>query len=255
MSTLITNIIIRRVSQSSKCKFLIVLTLVSFLFAQSQTNNAALTIKWIGNPNAINSLFGVIHTAPTLALNIADYNHAYLDQFTKGNTKLLNNRDSIIADSIINQIAVKFFSDLAYGNHPPNLQSTGYRFKLNTYNINELIIKHSKSNSLPKLVQYLNTNSFEVSKLLATLKVYQDSSKKNNTRIKQLVRAINDYRWLRAVSETQRVVLVNIPSAQLRVYEREKTLLAMKLILGKARTPSKTFSTLIQKITINPYWV
>jgi hypothetical protein len=255
MSTLITNIIIRRVSQSSKCKFLIVLTLVSFLFAQSQTNNAALTIKWIGNHNAISSLDGVIHTAPTLALNIADYNHAYLDQFTKGNTKLLNNRDSIIADSIINQIAVKFFSDLAYGNHPPNLQSTGYRFKLNTYNINELIIKHSKSNSLLKLAQYLNTNSFEVSKLLATLKVYQDSSKKNNTRIKLLVRAINDYRWLRAVSETQRVVLVNIPSAQLRVYEREKTLLAMKLILGKARTPSKTFSTLIQKITINPYWV
>jgi murein L,D-transpeptidase YcbB/YkuD len=108
---------------------------------------------------------------------------------------------------------------------------------------------------LLKLVQYLNTNSFEVSKLLATLKVYQDSSKKNNTRIIQLVRAINDYRWLRAVSETQRVVLVNIPSAQLRVYEREKTLLAMKLVLGKARTPSKTFSTLIQKITINPYWV
>jgi len=32
-------------------------------------------------------------------------------------------------------------------------------------------------------------------------------------------------------------------------------LLAMKLVLGKARTPSKTFSTLIQKITINPYWV
>lgn len=255
MSTLITNIISKKLNKSRKCKFLIVLTLLSFSFVQAQTINTASTIKWIGYPNRISSLDGLIHSAPKQALNIADYKHAYLEQFIKGEKKMSNKQDSIIADSIINFIAVRFFSDLAYGNHPPNLQSIGYRVKLNSYNISELINKYSITNALPELVHYLNTKSKEVSKLLVTLKIYQDSSKKNNARIKQLIRATNDYRWLRSVSESQRIVLVNIPSAQLKVYEGEKTLLAMKLILGKASTPSKTFSTLIQKITINPYWV
>ena len=255
MSTLVTNNIKGKTCQTKKCNFLIIFTLLSFLFAQSQSITGALTIKWIANSDRINSLHGLIQSAPKLALNTSDYKPAYLEQFIQGTRKLLNQRDSIIADSIINLIAVHFFTDVAYGNHPPNLQSAGYKFKLSSYNVNELIIKHFKTNTLPDLVQYFNNYSKEVIKLLTTLNKYQDSSKKNNARIKQLIRATNDYRWLRAISETQRIVLVNIPSAQLNVFERENILLSMKLILGKASTPSKTFSTLIQKITINPYWV
>jgi murein L,D-transpeptidase YcbB/YkuD len=255
MSTLVTNNIKGKTWQTKKRTFLIVFTLLSFLFAQSQVATTDLTLKWVNYPDRINSLHGLIQSAPKLALNTADYKPAYLAQFIQGTRKLLNQRDSIIADSNINLIAVHFFTDVAYGNHPPNLQSTGYKFKLNSYNVNELIFKHFKTNTLPNLVQYLNNYSKEVVKLLVTLNKYQDSSKKNNARIKQLIRATNDYRWLRAISETQRIVLVNIPSAQLKVYERENVLLSMKLILGKVSTPSKTFSTLIQKITINPYWV
>lgn len=255
MDTIITNSIKGNDSQTSKYKLLIVLALSSFLFAQSQITSNSLTINWLGHPDRIASLDSLIHNAPKQALNMTDYNHAYLEQCIKGNKKLLNNRDSLNTDSLISRIAIHFFTDLAYGNHPPNLQSTGYKFKLNSYNINELITKYYKTNSLPELVHYLNNSSKEVSKLLATLKVYQDATQKNNARIKQLIRATNDYRWLRGISETQRIVLVNIPSAQLKVYERENVLLSMKLILGKARTPSKTFSSLIQKITINPYWV
>jgi murein L,D-transpeptidase YcbB/YkuD len=68
------------------------------------------------------------------------------------------------------------------------------------------------------------------------------------------MRAANDYRWLNAVRSKQRIVLVNIPSAQLKVYEGPKTTLQMKIILGKASTPTKTLSTYIQQVTINPYW-
>ena len=47
---------------------------------------------------------------------------------------------------------------------------------------------------------------------------------------------------------------MNIPSAQLKVYEGQAVTLQMKIILGKESTPTKTLSTYINQVTINPYW-
>ena len=255
MVRIILNISTKRIL-SDLGRVFILLTFAALPFSANAQNTLDTKIfNWVNHRDQVKVLDSLIHEAPLLALKPADYNHGYLEKLLNKRETLLNNRDSLIADSLINRIAILFFSDLAYGNQLPSLQSVGYSFKQNSYNITTLLNKHLLTNTLPQLVNHFNNNSKEVSTLLVTLKIYQDSIKKYPSRIKHIINATNNYRWLRGASEAQRVVLVNIPSAQLKVYEREKIMLFMKLILGKARTPSQTFSSVIKKITINPYWV
>lgn len=225
------------------------------IIGQAQAKISSTNLLWVGHSERIKSLDSLIHKAGTMALKTSNYNHLYLELVLKNSIKLLNERDSIKTDSLVNSIAIQFFKHVAYGNQAPALQSVGFVFKKDSYNMDVLVKKHAASNTLPELVRLFNVQSKEVTALLATLKTYQDSTKKMPSKINHLIRAVNNYRWLRGISERQRVVLVNIPSAQLKVYERDNILLSMKLILGKTSTPSKMFSTTIRQITINPYWV
>jgi hypothetical protein len=208
----------------------------------------------VTHPGSIVTLDSLIHHADRFALNTSDYAHGILDGFITGRLHLLNSVDTLRTDSLMHRVALHFYTDLAYGNHAPSLQNDGLEFKLNTMNVPELLSKHTSSQGLIQLTHIFTSMSKEVGTLLATVNQYQDSSHINPFRLRQLIKAVNDYRWLRALSEKQKVILVNIPSAQLKVYESEKMILAMKLVVGKASTPTNSFSTIIKQITINPYW-
>ena len=125
---------------------------------------------------------------------------------------------------------------------------------MTAFNIPVFIKTYNHINQLKALPLFLNQQSSEVKMILDTLNKLLSSSSKNASKIKLLTKAANDYRWLNAARTNQRIVLVNIPSAQLKVYDGAKITLQMKLILGKASTPTKTLSTYIKQVTINPYW-
>jgi murein L,D-transpeptidase YcbB/YkuD len=125
---------------------------------------------------------------------------------------------------------------------------------MTAYNIPALIKTYHQTNQLQKLAEELNQKSKEVIMILDTLNRLQKSNPKQVAKIQLLIKAANDYRWLNAVRNNQRIVLVNIPAAQLKVYDGSSITLQMKLILGKASTPTKTLSTYIKQVTINPYW-
>ncbi len=73
-------------------------------------------------------------------------------------------------------------------------------------------------------------------------------------RIRQLKLAINYYRWLHCVSISQPVILVNIPSANLELRQSGKSLLFMRVIVGKKSTPTPTLASVVNEVVLYPYW-
>ena len=69
-----------------------------------------------------------------------------------------------------------------------------------------------------------------------------------------LQKALNDYAWLDALRKDRKVILVNIPSATMRVYSGADQALQMKVIVGKKSNQTRTLLSKVDQLTINPYW-
>ena len=224
------------------------------MYSFSQTASQPTIFKWINNSRSVKELDSLIGMSYTIALFPSDYNTVAIKKWIRSPNSILNYKDSLTTEMSIQRTATHFFNDLAYGNKPPSLDYRGAKFDLITFNIPSLIQSYLQSNQLGQLVQVLNQSNIEVKTILDSLNRLQKSLVKNQAKIDLLIKAANDYRWLNAVRSKQGIVLVNIPSAQLKVYEGPNTTLQMKIILGKVSTPTKTLSTYIQQVTINPYW-
>jgi len=236
-----------------RCLLISFLTLIHVL-SFGQTPLKPIIFQWISKPRSVKLLDSLIDNSIYVALNKSDYNRSAIKKFVSAPKSIINYKDSLRTELSIQKTATHFFNDLAYGNKPPALDYRGAKFDMIAYNIPVLIQSYLQSNQLEQLVLVLNQSNIEVKIILDSLNRLQKLAKKNHTKINLLMKAANDYRWLNAVRSKQRIVLVNIPSAQLKVYEGSKTTLQMKLILGKASTPTKTLSTYIEQVTINPYW-
>ena len=220
----------------------------------AQTVQENSVFQWVGSMNKAIQLDSLIQNSSSSALNYKDYNTIILKKHIQQAGKLNTYKDSLATELAIQRVATHFFNDLAYGNKPPVLDYRGAKFNMTAFNIPSLIKAYNKNNNLNSLVTYLNQQNAEVKIILDTLNKLRLSASKNQNKIKILITGANNYRWLNAIRQNQRIVLVNIPSAQLKVYEGNKMNFQMKLILGKESTPTKTLSTYIQQVTINPYW-
>ena len=229
------------------------LTLIQ-VYSFSQIPSQPMIFQWINQPSCIKILDSLISHSDALALNTFDYNTIAIKKFIRDPKFVLNYKDSLTTELSIQKTATHFFNDLAYGNKPPSLDYRGVKFDMIAYNVPALINAYLQRNQLSQLVQVFNQNSMEIKKIMDSLHVLQKTTNKNQAKINLLKKAANDYRWLNAVRSQQRIVLVNIPSAQLKVYEGQAVTLQMKIILGKASTPTKTLSAYINQVTINPYW-
>lgn len=74
------------------------------------------------------------------------------------------------------------------------------------------------------------------------------------TRIVELKNTLNTMRWLNCIKKEQHVVIVNIPSANLLLYEHEKLVMESRVIVGKRSTPTPTLSSTITEVILYPYW-
>ncbi len=235
---------------------LLILFLVSLLQlpAYSQSQNGHSIFQWIGAIEKVKALDHLIEQSNDYALFKKDYNTILLKKFIQQAGVLSHYKDSLATELSIQKAATHFFNDLAYGNKPPVLDYRGAKFDLTAYNVPDLIKTYNSRSALKELVTYLNEQSIEVKTILDSLHLLQKNQTKNKYKISLLITGANHYRWLNAIRKQQNIVLVNIPSAQLKVYNVNKVELEMRLILGKPNTPTKTLSTYIHQVTINPYW-
>lgn len=243
--------------QKASIKFgwpiLVIFSLLSFDIC-AQASKQPQVFEWIPNKPLLIQLDSIIKQSSSYALRESDYNTIVLKKAIHEIGLYKTYKDSLAAEVAIAKVAFNFFNDLANGNKYPTLAYQGVNFKASLIDVSSLIKKFRTNKQLYQLVQLLNKKSLEVKTILDTLNKYQGIPSKNQVKIRLLTKAANDYRWLAAIKEKQQIVLVNIPSAQLKVYEGNKIKLQMRLILGKKSTPTKTLSTYIKQVTINPYW-
>jgi len=70
---------------------------------------------------------------------------------------------------------------------------------------------------------------------------------------KQLAAAVNLYRWIKHFGFS-RYIVVNIPSASMRLYNHDTVQLEMKVVVGKPSTRTPRFSSWLDKVILYPYW-
>lgn len=233
--------------------FVGIFSLLSFNICAQGTQEPKV-FEWITHKPLLIQLDSIVKNSKSYALRESDYNTVLLKKAINEPASFKSYKDSLAAEVAIAKVASNFFSHLANGNKYPALAYQGVKFKASLIDVSSLIKKYLVNTQLHQLVELLNKKNIEVKTILDTLHKYQDVASKNQEKIRLLTKAANEYRWLAAIKEKQQIVLVNIPSAQLKVYEGDKIKLEMRLILGKKSTPTKTLSTYIKQVTINPYW-
>ena len=217
-------------------KNLVFILLGLMLFTIAKAQNAPTAFEWSKYPQALHTLDSLIHQSKHYGLRENDY------VFNKTN------------DASIHKTALHFFTDLAYGNGLPSIGYYGVQFKFNKDTVQQAVTKAVIDHSLPTLVNWYNSRSSEVAILIKELKKLQDSTPRPNRSIQIVTKAMNDYRWLHAVQKNNKIILVNLPSAKLRVWENGKQVLHMNMIVGKQATPSGTLTAVVNQLVINPYW-
>lgn len=75
------------------------------------------------------------------------------------------------------------------------------------------------------------------------------------SRIEQLHLSINYYRWLYCLTREQPVIVVNIPAAYMKVYDRTGVILEMRMVVGQRSTPTPTLVSRISGVILYPYWM
>lgn len=73
-------------------------------------------------------------------------------------------------------------------------------------------------------------------------------------RMEELKLALNYLRWTERIKQTSSVLLLNIPSAYLMVYDKGKIVLDSKVVVGKASTPTPTLTSTITQVILYPFW-
>ncbi|HEU4552515.1 MAG TPA: L,D-transpeptidase family protein [Chitinophaga sp.] len=73
-------------------------------------------------------------------------------------------------------------------------------------------------------------------------------------RLKELNRAINEFRWLYCCQRQAPVIVVDIPSCNLLLYEQGKQVLASRVVTGKKPTPTPTLCSRVTAVILYPYW-
>jgi len=73
-------------------------------------------------------------------------------------------------------------------------------------------------------------------------------------RTSELKSALNAIRWLACSKQSGHVMVANIPSATLLLYDSKNILLESKIIVGKPLTPTPTLCSKITEVVLYPYW-
>lgn len=73
-------------------------------------------------------------------------------------------------------------------------------------------------------------------------------------RIQELKTTLNTIRWLSCIKQTSDIIVVNIPSATLLLYEHGNVVLESRIVVGKQSTTTPTLSSTITEVILYPYW-
>jgi hypothetical protein len=148
-----------------------------------------------------------------------------------------------------------YFTRIIYGTPNRRLSYQGLAEQLDTVRINRLTRQFMAGADWCPLLDSLESHDRTYRQLKAyCLRCLVDDYMADSLTIEQVRTTLNFYRWLHRFP-ADKLVLVNIPSATLRVIDRDgSTLLNSRVIVGKPSTPTPLFTAQITNIVTYPYW-
>lgn len=198
---------------------------------------------------AARQLDSLIRLSDQSGLHASKYQHPFLDSLVKGE---LNASDTSRIRKMIQKLSLKFFKDLRYGAQKPHLRYEGFKFDLQEVAFQKRVFQHIEQHSLPQLhSQIIVSDAKEVKSLL---QIQRDSTHFSNKQKQWIANAIHEFRWLHQVKKNYPLVLINIPAAELKYFEKANLTLSMKTVVGRPKKPSKTLSSKIKNMILFPLW-
>jgi L,D-transpeptidase YcbB len=211
---------------------------------------------WIGNPSGITQLFMLLSQSEELGLDSADYR-----------LKVGDLSDSIHTEVLLTDVALRFFNDLAYGNQAPAVGYNGINYSPSCYDIPLVLSSAVDNGTVSRLAINIQPVSLSYISLQRAMNILQkkiadtalreklETDAKLKARMVEIKRALNTQRWLACAIAAGPVIVVNIPSANLLVYEHNNVILESKIIVGKRTTRTPTLISRVDEVILYPYWM
>lgn len=148
-----------------------------------------------------------------------------------------------------------YFTHIVYGKPHVRLGYQGLKEQVDTARINRLTTLFRAGGDWCPLLDSLESHDPTYRQLKAyCIRCLVDDYMADSLTIEQVKSTLNFYRWLNRFPADKRVI-VNIPSATLRVVDRDgATLLSSRVIVGKISTPTLLFNAQITGLVAYPYW-
>ena len=174
-------------------------------------------------------------------------------------SRLRNYAHSIGVDSLCAQpdsaCLTRYFTQIIYGRTPRRMSYQGLLERIDTVGINRLSDQFLTEADWCPLLDSLESQDRHYRQLIAyCMRCLVDDYMADSLTIEQVQETLNTHRWLNRFSADKRVV-VNIPSATVRVIDRQgNTLLSSRVVVGKRDTPTPLFTASIPSLVTYPYW-
>ncbi|WP_080059141.1 L,D-transpeptidase family protein [Spirosoma aerolatum] len=148
-----------------------------------------------------------------------------------------------------------YFTQIVYGKPHVRLGYQGLKEQVDTARIHRLTALFLTGDDWCPLLDSLESHAPTYQQLKAyCIRCLVDDYMADSLTIEQVKSTLNFYRWLNRFPADKRVI-VNIPSATLRVVDQEGiTRLSSRVIVGKAGTPTPLFNAQITGLVTYPYW-
>lgn len=149
----------------------------------------------------------------------------------------------------------RYFAQIVYGETPRRVSYQGVAESVDTPRLIRLNRQFMSGADWCPLLDSLESQDRHYRQLTAyCARCLTDDYMADSLTIDQIQETLNTYRWLNRFSADKRVI-VNIPSATLRVIDRRgNTLLSSRVVAGKPGTPTPLFTALIPSLVMYPYW-
>ncbi|MVM33927.1 L,D-transpeptidase family protein [Spirosoma sp. HMF4905] len=148
-----------------------------------------------------------------------------------------------------------YFTQIIYGKPSRRLSYQGLVEQMDTTRLRRLMRQFLNGADWCPLLDSLESHDPNYRQLKEyCMRCLIDDYMADSLTIEQVKTTLNTYRWLNRFPADKRV-LVNIPSATLRVVDRQGvTRLTSRVIVGKAQTPTPSFTAQLTNIVTYPYW-
>lgn len=220
-------------------------------------------MAWMYAPVDKSSLLDLFRNAADFGLCEKKYQFDFVNALRADTLQLTTRTDSLLADIRLTNAAIHFLHDIAFGSHAPPIGYNGLNYLPEYLDIALLLVTALKSGQLNNVISKIEPGSAEYvaikNKIIQYNKLQADSLQESGIelteRLKELKEAINTIRWINGIRQSGHpVIVVNIPSASLLLWEQDKVLLESKVIVGKQSTRTPTLCSRVTDIVLYPHW-